>query len=453
MKLYRFVKPALGCVTLLTVPLYPQAGARNIDGELQRQDTYLEHFHRNRSPVLPDGNSLFASIQVSGRLPQDADELRRATVEYIAGNLNDFNQFMSPDPSRSMLDSMRDIAEQLDTMKRNGTWIGYETVMALSRYLKAVIVITSGGAPGNDAVRTDSFYYGEEWPEKEIHITWVSAGFYHAVLPVSDAEPKLGTDAEPKLSSDYDNVYDKINCNNDSGYFQKCIQDSQRSCGGYESIGQMYRQPCHICQCKRMCDCKRWSKMYTFPVDVAKTSTESSPPKAKSADFDWSEVFMHLSKDAHVLRRWKFVMRWLKLSEASFVEIEDKREGISDKVHRAFDLWRNEQGSGATIAALQGALRKERLNLAAGKIPTSQPTCPLHPLRDIRLRHCSSTGSCPSLRPAPRPTRTSSRLATPLLSSAMLSLVVLASFFRVVSILEQLWVYCLYAFGGRVRAM
>ena len=271
--------------------------------------------------------------------------------------------------------------------------------MALSRYLEAVIVVTSGGCPGNDAIRTDSFYYGEERPEKEIHITWVSTGFYHAVLS--------GSDAHPKLSSQYDNVDGWINSNNDSGYFQKCRQESQRYCGSYESIGQMYRHPCHICQCKCMCDCKRWSKMYTFPDDVAEASTESSPPQGKSADVDWDEVFMQLSKDAHVLRRWKFVMRWLKLNEASFAEIEHGHlEGISDKVFHAFDLWRNEQtGPGATIAAIQGALRKERLNLAAGKIPTSQPTCPLHSLWDIRLRHRSSTWSCPSLPPAPRPTR------------------------------------------------
>ena len=60
-------------------------------------------------------------------------------------------------------------------------------------------------------------------------------------------------------------------------------------------------------------------------------------------------------------------------------------------------------------------------------------TYAFHPQWDTRLRQYFSTGSCPSLLPSPRSTRATSILAPPLLYSAMLSLVVLASFFRVVS--------------------
>ena len=53
---------------------------------------------------------------------------------------------------------------------------------------------------------------------------------------------------------------------------------------------------------------------------------------------------------------------------------------------------------------------------------------PLHPQWDIRLQQqCSSTWFCPLLRPEPRPTRAPYLVALPLLSFAMLSLVVLAA--------------------------
>ena len=55
-------------------------------------------------------------------------------------------------------------------------------------------------------------------------------------------------------------------------------------------------------------------------------------------------------------------------------------------------------------------------------------TYPLHPQWDIRLhQQCSSTWFCPLLRPEPRPTRAPYLVALPLLSFAMLSLVVLAA--------------------------
>ena len=50
---------------------------------------------------------------------------------------------------------------------------------------------------------------------------------------------------------------------------------------------------------------------------------------------------------------------------------------------------------------------------------------PLHPQWDIRLQHCSSTGSCPLLQPEPRSSRAPYLVALPLLSFAILSLVVL----------------------------
>ena len=66
-------------------------------------------------------------------------------------------------------------------------------------------------------------------------------------------------------------------------------------------------------------------------------------------------------------------------------------------------------------------------------------TYPFHPQWDLNLQHqSSSTGSCPLLRPEHRTTRAPYLVALPLLSFAMLSLIALASFFRVVSILGQL---------------
>ncbi|KAI0211594.1 hypothetical protein LSAT2_003566, partial [Lamellibrachia satsuma] len=339
---------------------YLQIDAKNVDDEFERQDKYLRHYHVRRTPVRPDGNSLFASVRTAGRLDVDSDELRQRTVEYIAGNLNDFNQFMSPDPGRAMLDNMRDIADKLQMMKEDGSWVGYETIMALSRNLGAVILVTSGGSTDNDAVRTDSFYFGEERPEKQIHILWASVGFYDAVLP--------GLEPELNIYDNADGQQDSRRTLDDKGYLQLVAKPGRRNSNVCELIGEVGRQPrrypSHICRCKRSCECKRWQQVYTFPEDVVKNPAESCPTTSPCTA--WHEVFMHLCNDAHVLRRWKFIMRWLKLSEASLTEIDHEHKTISEKVYAAFETWRTEQTeSEATVLVLQQALRKEKLNLAA----------------------------------------------------------------------------------------
>ena len=61
--------------------------------------------------------------------------------------------------------------------------------------------------------------------------------------------------------------------------------------------------------------------------------------------------------------------------------------------------------------------------------------------------------SCPLLRAAHCPMRAPPLLAPSLPSTAVLSLVILASFFPVAYVLGQLWGYCLCSFSGRVLAI
>ena len=330
------------CFTLILSS--SQGDSRKIDDELDRQDRNLKHFRMNRVAVMPDENCLFSAVCVAGKLEMDCFDLRRTIAEYIAGNINDFNKFMSIEQGGTLLDNMSNIAEELKMMKAGGYWVGYESIMALSRHLGAVILVTSGGTSDNDTVRTDSFYFGENRPEKRIHIVWVSVGFYDAVVPTTGA-------AGSQVFGHRRPVEDNL-------------------------LPQNKRHPIHVCQCKWACDCKNWQEVYTFPENPAEPASHvnSSPASSRSTqsantssqESFWRKVFKYLSKQAPVMQNWKFVMRHLHLCEGTIVRVDDEHKKLNEKVYNALIAWRQESETGATMLALQEALREENLNLVAG---------------------------------------------------------------------------------------
>ena len=309
-----------------------------------------------RVDVVPDKNCLFAAVCEAGNLAVDSDDLRSKTVEYIFGNMSDFYKFMSKKKDSTLLDSMPSISEELNMMKAGGYWVGYESIMALTRHLGAVILVTSGGTPDNDAVRTDSFYFGEERPEKQIHIVWVSAGFYDAAVPTTGAAgSQVFVPRRP-------------------------VEDNLLPHNG--------RHPSHVCQCKWACECKIWQKVYTFPVNPVEPSSQakaahlisssatslpvkSTNPSSSSPELCWdsNKVFSYLRTQAPVLQKWKFIMRWLNLGEDRITAINlDASLPIEEKVTKALLEWRDQNANSATIVALQDALRREHLNSVAGTI-------------------------------------------------------------------------------------
>ena len=239
------------CFSLWYWCLYTQFDTQKFDAELERQDNYLNHYNMKRVAVRPDENCLFAAVWKAGKIAMDIGDLRRETAEYTAGNMNDFYKFMSVKPGGTLLDNMPSISEELQMMKKDGYWVGYESIMALSRHLGAVILVTSGGTTDNDAVRTDSFYFGEERPEKRIHIVWVSAGFYDAAVPTTGV---AGSQVFGHRSAVEDNL-----------------------------LPQNGRHPSHKCQCKWACDCKRWVDVYVFPRDRVEPSSQAKAAHVNSS--------------------------------------------------------------------------------------------------------------------------------------------------------------------------
>ena len=299
-----------------------------IKAEIMRQDRNLQHYKMRRIAVLPDEDCLFAAVCMAGKLDMDGHDLRREVAEYIMGNMNDFYTFLLTEQYTTKMDAMASMTEELKTMRAGGTWVGYEVVMALSRYLHAVIVVTSGGTSENDdSIRTHSFYFGEERPEKQIHIVWVSAGFYDAVVP------STGKSAE-----------------------RRPVEINLIKTG---------RHPSHLCQCEWTCNCTHWRRLYNFPGDVRRQQDE--PPPERSSE-QLKEAFGYLKRNANVIKTWKFIMRNLGLDEVTITEIDEKpNTNLGTKTYDALLAWREQGGRDVTIRALQKALQKERLALAAGK--------------------------------------------------------------------------------------
>ncbi|KAI0211583.1 hypothetical protein LSAT2_003554, partial [Lamellibrachia satsuma] len=321
---------------------------QKFDAELERQDKYLNYYNMKRVAVRPDENCLFAAVCKAGNLAVDSDDLRRETAEYTAGNINDFYKFMSIKQGGTLLDNMSSISEELQMIKAGGCWVGYESIMALSRHLGAVILVTSGGTSNNDAVRTDSFYFGEERPEKQIHVVWASAGFYDAAVPTTGS-------AGSQVSN-------------------------HRSPVEVNLLPEDERHPCHVCQCKWSCDCKRWHSVHTFPADHVEASSQAQAPQVNSSSASSrsmkslsessfrEKVFNYLSKQAPVLQNWKFIMRHLQLLESTIVQVDDEHKKLKEKVYNALIAWRQQRETDVTMLALQDALREENLNLVADEL-------------------------------------------------------------------------------------
>ena len=221
--------------------------------ELNRQDTYLNQHDLIHIPVHPDRNSLFSSVCEAGHLAMTHDELRKKVVEYISLSKNDFKQFLAPEPGDT-LEYETFVGEELQEMAESGSWVGFETIMALSRHLGAVIVFTSGGTTDKDAVRTDSFYFGEERPEKHIHIVWASMGFYDPAVSVSDKDVK---------ESDI-----LVGQRHSRSSMQVIRELSEQESRVDVDEGITRRHPSHVCECQMSCECRRWVKKYIFPENT-----------------------------------------------------------------------------------------------------------------------------------------------------------------------------------------
>ena len=212
--------------------------SRKLADELHRQDTYLNQHDLKRVAVHPDRNSLSAFVCEAGHLPMTHDELRTKVVEYIRLSQNDFRQILSPEPGDT-LEYETFVGEELQEMAGSGSWVGFETIMALSRHLGPVIIITSGGTTDNDAVRTDSFYFGEERPQKHIHIVWASVGFYDPAVSVSDKDV---------------NESDILVAQRDSRSCEQLIRERARRRSHKK---EMRRHPSHVCECQVPYECRR----------------------------------------------------------------------------------------------------------------------------------------------------------------------------------------------------
>ena len=206
--------------------------------ELDSQDRYLHHYHVQRVAILPDKNCLFSAVCKAGNLNMDWCDLRIAIAGYIAGHMNDFYKFMSDKQHSTLLDNMSDIAEELQMMKEGESWVGYETIMALSRHLGVVVLVTSGGTSANDVIRTDSFYFGVLRATLRIHLVWVSLGFYDAVVPA------LGSADDKNLA--------------------------HRRPVKTDLLPPKGRRPSHCSDCTWSCD---WRETYTFPEETVQPSS------------------------------------------------------------------------------------------------------------------------------------------------------------------------------------
>ena len=322
--------------------------------ELDSQDRYLHHYHMQRVAILPDKNCLFCAVCKAGNLNMDWYDLRIATAGYIAGHMNDFHKFMLDRQDSTLLDNMSDIAEELQMMKEGESWVGYETIMALSRHLGVVILVTSGGTSANDVIRTDSFYFGEVRPETRIHLVWVSLGFYDAVVAAPGSADATTLARRRPVKTDL--------------------------------LPRTGRRPSHCCDCTWSCDCKRWRQTYTFPEETVQRSSpqhvnfpkeidqtpsssqvNSSSAQPSSTDQKWKVVFKYLIKQSFVLQKWKFILRWLNVGEDKITAIARDNCPLDEKVFNGFESWRQGNKS-STIEALQEALLEEGLVLVAGTI-------------------------------------------------------------------------------------
>ena len=342
-----------------------------IKAEIMRQDRYLQHYKMKRIAVSPDENCLFAAVCMAGKLDMDGHDLRREITEYIMGKMNDFYTFLLTEQYTPKMDVMASMTEELQMMRGGGTWVGYEVVMALSRHLDVEMVVTSGGTSDNDGVRTHSFYFGEERPEKHIHIVWVSAGFYDAVVPSTGGRSVERRPVEINL-----------------------VKDG--------------RHPSHRCQCKWTCDCSRWQSLYNFPEDVDSrheeppaecSSSAHSPSPSTNSTEQLKEAFGYLKRNASVIKTWKFIVRNLDLNEVTITEIDEKpNTNLSTKTYEALMAWREQSERDVTIRALQNALRKENLVLAAGmtvfikihvsSVSTQTTATGIHNISENRWRLC-----------------------------------------------------------------
>ena len=240
-------------------------------------------------------------------------------------------------------------------MKKDGSLVGYETIMALSQHLRAVILVTSGGTTDNDAVRTDSFYFGEERPEKQIHIVWSSDGFYNPVVSVSNNDVRgsaVGVGQRDSRSCTH--VIHEIS-----------EQDSWVDVDD----GIMKLHASHVCECQTLCECRRWAEEYIFPHN---TPTPTRPVTSRLTQPEsWHEVFAYLCGEATVLQLWKSIMRDLKLAGATLMEIDKANKSLHETVYEAFESWRNENvAADVTLARLQEALLKSKLIRVAGMFNT-----------------------------------------------------------------------------------
>ena len=272
------------------------------------------------------------------------NELRKKVVEYISLSKADFRQFLSLEPGDTMEYEtfLRDV---LQVMAENDYWVGYESIMAISRYLEAAILVTSGGTTNIDPVHTNSFYFGEKRPKKHIHIVWVSFGFYDPAVQV--------------WGDIHINVVGTRVAQRDDNSFTRVIRElSEQDSRADVDDGIMRRHPSHVCECQTSCECRHWVKVDTLP-----------PPSPKQLDMFWNRVFLFLCDKAPVLQKWKTIVRHLNLEATTVEEIDSASKNLSEKAYEALSSWRiGNIAADVTVAKILESLQNAKLVSVAGMV-------------------------------------------------------------------------------------
>ena len=158
-----------------------------LPSEVKRQDELLSMAGLRRLHVKPDEACFFSAVARSARCylrsPSNltGSQLRRETSRELINNVSLYKSLVLP-PKKSISSADTAVFQDLRDQGTSGHWIAYESVLAVSKLLSAAILVTSGGLTDHHEVVTDRVYFGEDVPRRSVHVCWVSAGYYDAVV-------------------------------------------------------------------------------------------------------------------------------------------------------------------------------------------------------------------------------------------------------------------------------
>lgn len=141
--------------------------------EVEKQNQYLQEWHKYRYHIIPDGNCLYRAVckATYGDQARHA-ELREETVHHIADHLDEFNPILEGDVGEFLINAAQD-----------GAWAGYPELLAMSQMLNTTIYLTTGGSLESPTVSTMGHYLGQDDPSRPaIWLSWLSNGHYDVLL-------------------------------------------------------------------------------------------------------------------------------------------------------------------------------------------------------------------------------------------------------------------------------